>query len=153
MATKIISIEQGKKGSSMVKFETPNGDVYVAGFLSLMPCKLPEYYSKTICAIVDKWATLEDVDLFSFLSQKLIVNGYLMPTYLWPDYDEERCRIGKRIKELREKRCLEAKKLAEITCIDAANLCRIEQGKYSVGLDVLSKIASALGAKVELVEQ
>ena len=82
MATKIISIEQGKKGSSMVKFETPNGDVYVAGFLSLMPCKLPEYYSKTICAIVDKWATLEDVDLFSFLSQKLIVNGYLIISWI-----------------------------------------------------------------------
>ncbi len=153
MATKIISIEQGKKGSSLVKFETPNGDVYVAGFLSLMPCKLPEYYSKVICAIVDKWATLEDVDLFNFLSQKLIINNVEMPYYLGLDKVGERTRIGSRIKEIREKKGMEAKRLAEIADIDAANLCRIEQGKYSVGLDVLSKIANALGAKVELVEQ
>ena len=112
-----------------------------------------ESWAKAICAIVDKWATLKDVDLFNFLSQQLISHRFEMPVYLGRDYDEERCRIGKRIKELREKRGMEAKKLAEITCIDAANLCRIEQGKYSVGLDVLSKIAYALGAKVELVEQ
>jgi len=33
-----------------------------------------------------------------------------------------------------------------------ANLSRIEQGRYSVGLDILSKIAFALGAKIELVD-
>lgn len=153
MATKIISIEQGKGGTSHVTFETPDGATYVAGFLTLMPCKLPEYYTKVICAIVDKWATLEDVDLFSFLSQKLIVNNFEMPYFLGLDKVGERVRIGKRIKELREKRGMEAKKLAEIADIDAANLCRIEQGKYSVGLDVLSKIANALGSKVELVQQ
>jgi transcriptional regulator with XRE-family HTH domain len=47
---------------------------------------------------------------------------------------------------------MEAKQLAIITNIDAANLSRIEQGKYSVGLDILSKISLALGAKVDLVE-
>ena len=31
------------------------------------------------------------------------------------------------------------------TDIDAANLCRIESGKYSVGLDILTKIGYALG--------
>lgn len=76
-----------------------------------------------------------------------------MPYYLGLDKVGERTRIGSRIKEIREKKGMEAKRLAEIADIDAANLCRIEQGKYSVGLDVLSKIANALGAKVELVEQ
>ena len=67
------------------------------------------------------------------------------------DRSEERERIGKRIRELRELKGFEAKKIAALVNIDAANLCRIEQGKYSVGLDVLSKIAYALGVKVDLV--
>lgn len=63
---------------------------------------------------------------------------------------QERVRIGLRIRELRKEKNIEAKMLAQIANIDAANLSRIEQGRYSVGLDVLSKIALALGAKVEL---
>ena len=63
---------------------------------------------------------------------------------------EQRVRIGKRIRELRKEKNIEARKLAELASIDAANLSRIEQGRYSVGLDVLSKIALALGAKIEM---
>ncbi len=47
---------------------------------------------------------------------------------------------------------IEAKMLAQIANIDAANLSRIEQGRYSVGLDILSRITFALGAKIELVD-
>lgn len=64
----------------------------------------------------------------------------------------ERIRIGARIRELRKEKNIEAKTLAKIANIDAANLSRIEQGLYSVGLDILSKIALALGAKIELVD-
>jgi len=65
---------------------------------------------------------------------------------------QERIRIGARIRELRKEKNIEAKLLAQLANIDAANLSRIEQGRYAVGLDVLSKIALALGAKVELVD-
>ncbi|PPL04278.1 helix-turn-helix domain-containing protein [Parapedobacter indicus] len=65
---------------------------------------------------------------------------------------EERVRIGARIRELRKEKKMEAKTLAQIANIDAANLSRIEQGRYSVGLDVLSKITLALGAKIELID-
>ena len=65
---------------------------------------------------------------------------------------QERVRIGLRIRELRKEKNIEAKMLAQIANIDAANLSRIEQGRYSVGLDVLSKIALALGAKIELID-
>lgn len=64
----------------------------------------------------------------------------------------ERVRIGARIRELRKEKNIEAKTLAQIANIDPANLSRIEQGRYSVGLDILSKIALALGAKIELVD-
>ena len=65
---------------------------------------------------------------------------------------QERVRIGTRIRELRKEKNIEAKMLAQIANIDAANISRIEQGRYSVGLDILSKIALALGAKIELVD-
>jgi DNA-binding Xre family transcriptional regulator len=65
---------------------------------------------------------------------------------------QERVRIGERIRALRKEKNIEAKILSQLANIDAANLSRIEQGRYSVGIDVLSKIASALGAKVELVD-
>ncbi|HMT36311.1 MAG TPA: helix-turn-helix transcriptional regulator [Chitinophagaceae bacterium] len=64
----------------------------------------------------------------------------------------ERERIGERIRQLRESKGMEAKQLAMLTNIDASNLCRIEQGKYSVGIDILVKISQALGVKVDLVD-
>jgi transcriptional regulator with XRE-family HTH domain len=65
---------------------------------------------------------------------------------------QERVKIGAKIRELRKEKNIEAKTLAQIANIDAANLSRIEQGRYSVGIDILSKIALALGAKIELVD-
>ena len=77
-----------------------------------------------------------------------------MMVFLVPENDkyDERKRIGERIKELRKKRNIDAKTLAYRIGIDASNLSRIEQGHYSVGLDILSRIAYALGAKIDLVE-
>jgi DNA-binding Xre family transcriptional regulator len=63
----------------------------------------------------------------------------------------ERTRIGKKIRQIREEKGIEAKDLARLTKIDAANLSRIELGKYSVGLDILSKLASALGHHIDIV--
>lgn len=65
---------------------------------------------------------------------------------------EERTRIGRRIRQIRLEKGLEARDLAKFAGIDAANLSRIEQGKYSVGLDILSKIAAAMGKKIDFVE-
>ncbi len=64
----------------------------------------------------------------------------------------ERTRIGERIRQIREERGLDARTLAKIADIDAANLSRIENGKYSVGLDVLARIATALGKKIDFVD-
>ena len=65
---------------------------------------------------------------------------------------EDRARIGNRIKEIREERGIDARDLARLAGIDAANLSRIENGRYSVGLDILAKIATALGKKVDFVD-
>ena len=66
---------------------------------------------------------------------------------------EERERIGKRIAELRKAKGLTQAQLAEKTGFSQSNIGRIETGRYSVGLDVLAKIAEVLGAKVEIKEE
>ena len=63
----------------------------------------------------------------------------------------ERIRIGRRIKELREAKKMEARDLAILAGIDAANLSRIEQGKYSTGIDILSRLAIVLNAHLDLI--
>ena len=52
---------------------------------------------------------------------------------------------------MREKKGMEARDLALLAGIDAANLSRIEQGKFSTGIDILSRIAIILGAHLDLV--
>ena len=47
---------------------------------------------------------------------------------------------------------MDAKKLATFVGIDPSNLSKIEQGKHSVGFDILSKIASALGYKIDFIK-
>jgi len=67
------------------------------------------------------------------------------------DRSEERKRIGTKIRQIRESKGMEARVLAKLANIDAANFSRIEQGRYAVGLDILSRIAQTLGVKVDLV--
>ena len=64
----------------------------------------------------------------------------------------ERVRIGNRIKELRQKRGISTYRLAEMTGLKQPNIARIESGRYSTGVDILSKIAAALGCDLDFVE-
>ncbi len=81
----------------------------------------------------------------------LLFNGVSFMGMSSGNKQEERTQIGKKIRQIRKKKGVEAKDLARLTNIDAANLSRIEQGKYSVGLDILSKLASALGYHIDIV--
>ena len=78
---------------------------------------------------------------------------YGMTCQVWSDALrlQERERIGAKLKELRIKKKMEAKQLAALTGFDASNISKIEQGRYSVGFDILAKIALALGASLDLV--
>ena len=62
----------------------------------------------------------------------------------------ERLRIGAKICDLRMSKKLTTRAMAEAAGITQANLINIEHGRYSVGLDILSKIAESLGVKIEL---
>lgn len=72
---------------------------------------------------------------------------------VWSDnmVQDERKRIGRQIRELRLKKNMDAKELAKRAGIDASNISKIEQGKYSVGFDILTRVAWELEARLELV--
>ena len=61
--------------------------------------------------------------------------------------------IGGRIRDLRTSQRLTQQQLADLAGVTKANICNIERGAYSVGLDVLNKIATALQAEVQLISQ
>ena len=66
---------------------------------------------------------------------------------------ETRVRIGKEIAARREKMGLTQKELADIVDLKSSAVSRIENGKLSVGIDMLSKIADTLNHNVELVKK
>lgn len=63
----------------------------------------------------------------------------------------DRERIGKRIAELRKEKQMTAEELAAKTGLQRPNISRIESGRYSTGIDVLSKIAEALDCEIDFV--
>lgn len=62
----------------------------------------------------------------------------------------QRKTMGASIRTMRMRRGLAQEELARKAGITCANLANIEAGKYSAGLDVLNKIANALGVRVEI---
>lgn len=60
-------------------------------------------------------------------------------------------RTGQRIATIREEKKLSQQELADLSGITQTNISRIEQGKYSVGFDILVKIAEALGKRIDIV--
>lgn len=61
-----------------------------------------------------------------------------------------RYEIGKRIAELRKERGMSQTQLAEAIGMAQPNLANIEAGRFSTTIDVLERIADALGATIGL---
>ncbi|MBR8707059.1 helix-turn-helix domain-containing protein [Bacteroides pyogenes] len=59
-------------------------------------------------------------------------------------------RIGKMIADIRTEQGLTVRELADIAGVTSTNICKIENGKYSPGVDVLSRILSALGYRLTI---
>jgi DNA-binding XRE family transcriptional regulator len=110
-----------------------------------------ESISRSIAKYFEEEFSDDKSGMVYWVLMKMLANEGFGFSYKGSDRSSERERIGARIRQLREEKGMEAKRLAMLTNIDAANLSRIEQGRYSVGLDILTKIAHALGVKVDLV--
>lgn len=66
---------------------------------------------------------------------------------------DKRKSMGESIRAMRTAQGLEQEQLAQIAGITAANVRSVEAGKYAVNIDVLNKIAGALGAELRLIEK
>lgn len=152
---KISSIEFFSKprNQSEIVISWETGETTNLIFNSAYPLMIKEVYENAIRELFNKKDSLQSYnELFGLFSFWFARNNLIMPLSVATFTNDDRKRIGERIKSIRESQNMEAKQLAIITGIDAANISRIEQGKYSVGLDSLSRIANALGYKLNLTK-
>jgi DNA-binding XRE family transcriptional regulator len=122
---------------------------------SYLPVSKDEQHkiNQLLASYFDKNFSDDKISMIYWVLMDMLTNEGFSFYYAGSDRSEERKYIGSRIRQLREKKGMEARGLAELANVDAANLSRIERGRYSVGLDVLSRIATALGAKVDLIQE
>ena len=66
-------------------------------------------------------------------------------------YDKRKA-MGESIRAMRTAQGWEQEQLAQLAGITTANVRSVEAGKYAVNIDVLNKIAGALGAELRMVE-
>lgn len=59
-------------------------------------------------------------------------------------------KIGKQIAEIRKSKGLTQEQLHVMTGMDRANIAKIENGRYNTGIDIIGKIADALGVEIKI---
>ena len=150
MSTKVEFIDPMR-----VRVETSIGDTYIFGYSDTMNYQIEQqwdgFYTKTVAKLFDEYYDGDVKSIWGAIQRGMFQARLNSFVWTMPDKDKERIRIGNRIKELRKEQGLEAKELAQKIGIDAGNLSRIEQGRFSVGLDTLNKIASVLGMSIDFV--
>ena len=140
--------------------ETPHGDDFVVGFFNethyIIEHQSVFKISEVLAFLFDTYYKGDSDVIMGEINRQLLIRRIgtidFYSSYEKTEKDDERVRIGQRIKEIRQEKELDAKTLASVAGIDAANLCRIEAGKYSAGFDILSKIAKVCGKKIDFVE-
>lgn len=140
-----------------VKVETASGDTYILGFASDMNYQIEQqwdsFYSKKTAELFDKYYDGKEDSIWGPILREM--SNYRLNGFSWIiiDRNKERIRIGQRIKEIRKEFGMDAKELAQKVGIDASTLSRIEQGRFSVGSDTLSKIASIFKMRLDFVQR
>jgi len=148
-----IEFRERSKGQTEILLDHSTGETTVLLFSTTYPLQVQEYYRHAISEILKAHPDISPKDdLLSLFSWWFAKCSLEMPLMVCTYLNAERKRIGEQIKKIREEKKIEACQLALMTGIDASNICRIEQGKHSVGIDILSRIANALGYKIELVK-
>jgi len=137
----------------MVEVIAPDGEVFsVLAQIGIYTSEETRHYQLHLVEYVfDKNFCADKEIMTENIWRDLFLNGVTFIGMSSGDRQRERTRIGKKIRTIREEKGIEAKDLAKLANIDAANLSRIEQGKYSVGLDILSKLAFVLGHHIDFV--
>lgn len=63
-----------------------------------------------------------------------------------------RAEIGRQVAELRNKRGMTTRQLAELCGVHFSNIGKIEKGSYNVSVDILGRVCEALGARLRIEE-
>ena len=136
-----------------VEVQTPDGELYkiMSNIAEYDSDEYRAYVLHLIEFIFDRNFSDDKEQMVNRIFREFMLNAVPSRGMDEGNRQSERVRIGKRIKELREAKKMEARDLALLTGIDAANLSRIEQGKYSTGIDILSRIAIVLNAHLDLI--
>lgn len=94
-----------------------------------------------------------DRDNNAYLQVK-IAGEYVIDTQFYKveitERDRQRYDIGQQIASHRRGKGLTVRDLAQQADIDAANLCRIEQGDYNASVDIINRICDAIGARLTI---
>lgn len=155
---KFMSMEFKSKAvvldSKVVNVTAPDGETFqvISQIGRYIGDEARNYELHLIEWIFDKNYSPDKETMINNIWRDVLLNGVSFMGMSSGDRQGERTRIGNRIRQIREERKIEARDLAKLAGIDAANLSRIENGKYSVGIDILSKIAASLGKKIDLVD-
>lgn len=64
-----------------------------------------------------------------------------------------RVEIGNKIKELRKGCGMTQQDLAAAIGVGRSHISRIENGDYNIGIELLSRLTTALGCKIELTKR
>ncbi len=148
-----ITFTSKPRNCTEIQIEWESGETTLLLFNSAYPLQLKEYYIRAIHDAMDSHQIISFNELYGLFNLWFARNNMIKPISVATFSNKERKRIGSRIREIREEQGIEAKKLALITGIDAANISKIEQGKISAGIDTLSKIANALGYELNFVKR
>jgi DNA-binding Xre family transcriptional regulator len=137
----------------MIEVIAPDGEVFsILAHIGIYTNEETRHYQLHLVEYVfDKNFSDDKEIMTSNIWRDLLLDGVSFMGMSSGDRQGERTRIGKKIRQIREEKGIEAKDLAKLANIDAANLSRIEQGRYSVGLDILSRIAFVLGCQIDIV--
>lgn len=139
--------------SKVVEIASPDGEKFqILCRIGNISEETRKYELHLLEAIFDKNYSPDKDLMVNNIWRDSISNGIFILGMSSGDRQCERTRIGNSIRQIREERSIEAQDLAKLAGIDAANLSRIENGRYSVGIDILSKIAAALGKKIALID-
>lgn len=139
--------------SNKVEVQTPDGELFsiISDLAKYNSDEYKNYFLHLIEFIFDRNFSEDKETMINRIQKDFLLNAVPSMGMDSGNRQDERVRIGRKIRELREKKRMEARDLALLTRIDAANLSRIEQGKYSTGIDILSRICVVLDAHLDLI--
>lgn len=138
-----------------VLIQTPQGDKFIIGFHSEMNYQMEQQavpFLKDFASFFDSYYQGDESVIMGEINRQLFRHRYESIFSYQRDYVQNRIIVGERIRSLRELRQMDLDTLALKSSIQPNTLRRIEAGRLSVDLDVLSRIAQGLGMKIDFVE-